>query len=114
MSIAFVPFSASLLAGYNESIAATLVYGGNVIFTGLMLYLHWWYASGPGKLISDNINERAISITKLRIAVGLLFYFTTTLLAFISTRLSLVLFAVLPVFYMIPSKVDKYFSTETD
>jgi uncharacterized membrane protein len=113
MSIAFVPFSASLLASYNETITATLVYGANVICAGIFLYLHWWYASGEKKLILASVTAHAIRITKLRIAAGLLFYFITTVLAFVSTRVSLILFAVLPIFYMFPSKVDKYYTEET-
>src|SRR5947209_2408837 len=104
MSIAFLPFSASLLASYNQETSAVIVYGVNVIVSGIALYYHWAYASGKGKLISENISEKLAAITKYRILVGIAFYVITTLVAFYSTSVSLILFAILPFFYMIPSK----------
>jgi uncharacterized membrane protein len=109
MSIAFLPFSTGLLASYNTEQTAVVIYGSNVIFSGLALYVHWIHASGKGKLIKEGVPERIISITKFRIMVGVVFYVVTTAIAFISTTTSLVLFAALPFVYMIPSKVDVYF-----
>ena len=109
MSVAFLPFTTSVLASYNGEKTAVILYGINVIFSGLALYLHWVYASGKGKLITEDLNDKAISITKIRILSGIGFYVITTLLAFYSTILSLILFAALPFFYMIPSKGDIYF-----
>jgi uncharacterized membrane protein len=109
MSIAFLPFSTSLLASYNQEKTAVIIYGVNVIFSGLALYLHWAYASGRGKLIEETIPGRVISITKFRIMIGVTFYIATTAIAFYSTKLSLVLFAVLPFLYMIPSRGDSFF-----
>jgi uncharacterized membrane protein len=109
MSIAFLPFSTGLLASYNDETTAVVLYGSNVIFSGLALYAHWVYASGKGKLIKEGVPERIISITKFRILIGVVFYVVTTSIAFISTKVSLILFAALPFVYMIPSKVDSYF-----
>jgi uncharacterized membrane protein len=114
MSIAFLPFSTSLLANYNKETMPVLIYGINVIFSGLALYAHWVYASGKGKLISSNISARAIYITKFRIFIGIVFYGITTLIAFYSTTISLLLFTLLPFLYMLPSKVDKYFKNELE
>lgn len=108
MSIAFLPFSTGLLASYNQEKEAVILYGGNVIFSGLALYFHWFYASGKGKLIKTDTAERVIYITKFRILIGIAFYVVTTAVAFFSTKLSLVLFAALPFLYMFPSRVDKY------
>jgi uncharacterized membrane protein len=109
MSIAFLPFSTGLLASYNQEVTAVVLYGINVIFSGLALYIHWVYASGKGKLIKEGVPKRIISITKFRIMIGVVFYVLTTFIAFISTTISLILFAALPFVYMIPSKVDSYF-----
>src|ERR1700730_15748851 len=67
MSIAFLPFSTSLLASYNQEKTAVIIYGVNVSFSGLALYFHWLYASGKGKLIEESANKRMIYITKFRI-----------------------------------------------
>ena len=112
MSIAFLPFSTSLLASYNQEKEAVIIYGVNVIFSGFALYYHWVYASGKAKLIKAGIAERVIYITKFRILIGIAFYVVTTSVAFFSTKISLVLFAALPFLYMFPSRMDKYFKKD--
>ena len=109
MSIAFLPFSTSLLASYNHEKTAVIIYGINVSFSGLTLYFHWLYASGKGKLIGESVNKRMIYITKFRILIGIGFYIATTLIAFFSTTISLILYAALPFFYMIRSKGDEMY-----
>ena len=106
MSIAFLPFSTALLASYNDEQTAVVIYGGNVVFSGLALYVHWVHASGDHKLIERDTPGRIVRITKLRIMLGVAFYIITTAFAFISTKVSLILFAALPFFYMFSSKVD--------
>ncbi|MDP4220701.1 MAG: TMEM175 family protein, partial [Bacteroidota bacterium] len=112
MSIAFVPFSTGLLASYNQEKEAVILYGANVIFSGIALYLHWVYASGKGNLIHPNTPKSVIYITKVRILTGIGFYIVTTAIAFLSTRISLVLFAALPFMYMFRSRVDNYFKED--
>lgn len=109
MSIAFVPFSTSLLAAYNSEIIAVFVYGANVIFTGLMLYWHWAYASKQKNLILQNIPADIKETIGQRILLGVIFYMVSTLMALFSTKISLVLFAALPFLYMRPSRnVDSH------
>lgn len=104
MSIAFVPFSTSLLAAYNNDISAVLVYGLNVSFSGLMLYFSWAYASQKNSLVHNLPKEVKKSLGQ-RILLGLMFYFIAAILGFVSTTLSLVLFALLPFLYMRSSRV---------
>src|SRR5439155_23725231 len=111
-SIACLTFSTALVASYNQEKEAVILYGANVIFCGFALYFHWVYACGKGKLIKPEIPESVIAITKFRILIGIAFYIVTTFLAFFSTKLSLILLAALPFFYMFPSQVDKFFRKE--
>jgi uncharacterized membrane protein len=113
MSIAFLPFTTSLLASYNGERIAVIIYGINVILSGLGLYFHWAYASGIGKLIDPDLDQKAIYITKFRILIGIAFYVITNLLAFYSTTISLILFAALPFLYMLPSRIDAFFKPST-
>ena len=112
MSIAFLPFSTSLLASYNQEKTAVIIYGVNVSLSGLALYFHWVYATGKGKLIKESLDKKLIAITKFRILIGIGFYIATTLVAFLSTTTSLFLFAALPFFYMIRSRGDELYKKE--
>ena len=41
MCVAFIPFSAALLAKFPDQRVTLIVYGANLIVVGLVLYLHW-------------------------------------------------------------------------
>ena len=43
--VVLVPFSTALLSEYTNQRVAIAVYGANLIAIGLVLALHWWYAT---------------------------------------------------------------------
>jgi len=109
MSIAFIPFSSSLVANYPNEIFAIIIYGINAIIAGIILFIHWRYASRGGKLLVKDMNPHIVKVTSFRIGVGIVFYVISIVCSYVSTRLSLGLFAVVPFLYMIPSRFDTYF-----
>ena len=112
MSIAFIPFSTSLIANYPHEVFAILIYGANTMLAGVMLYLHWKYAAGPGKLVPEPIDPRLGIITTRRILLGIVFYAVATLLSFVSPIISVVLFALLPFLYMRSSEIDRFLKSQ--
>lgn len=108
MFIALLPFSTNLLASYRDETFAVLIYGFNVIVCGLVLYIHWRYATGTGNLIHGYLDHKLRETMGNRILVGIVFYIISTLACFISTKISLVLFALVPFIYMIPSSIDTF------
>ncbi len=108
MSIAFIPFSTSLIADYPGEILAILIYGLNAFMAGLILLIHWRYATGRGKLVSGQVDAHLSKVTQQRITLGMIFYAVATALAFVSPKLSVGLLVLLPFFYFRSSEIDRY------
>jgi uncharacterized membrane protein len=102
-----VPFSANLISQYPFRIEAALFYGANVVLAGLALYLNYWYALSFG-LMGPNAHPDVVLALKKRILVGTSVYAVAALLAFLDTRISLTIYVLVSIFYIIPPKTDKH------
>lgn len=101
--IGFVPFSATLLGTYPHQQVAVLIYGTNLALCSLMLYLAWEYATHHRWMIEESRLPAATSRSVNRRILGVpAFYIWGIVASFIDTRLSLVLFAIPPVFSLLP------------
>ncbi len=109
--IAFLPFTTSLLAEYPEQPLANVVYAVTLVLAGIFLYAHWAYATKGRRLVSQDLGADAIRAAKLRIASGLAVYAVAGAASFFSTKISLVLFAVMPIIYMLPGRIDPHLKT---
>jgi uncharacterized membrane protein len=106
--IAFLPFATALLASYRDQPLAFAVYGGTLLLAGAFLYAHWAYATTGRRLVDPDLSDAAIAAAKRRIASGFAVYVTATLLSLLSTAAALGLFAVMPLVYMLPGRVDRH------
>ena len=107
MTIAFVPFSTSLIASYPHERYAVMLYGVNVVAAGMALLIHWRYAAVGARLTDGPVDAQISALMQRRILLGTAFYAVAVLLALISPRISVVLFALLPFLYMRGSKLDR-------
>jgi uncharacterized membrane protein len=108
MGVSLIPFSTSLLGQYPEERAALTAYGLNLIMTGGFLYAHWWYATRHHRLVESDIHPEVVRLAKHRIAVGLVVSATAVCLSLVSTTLSLALFALIPILYLLPGRIDRH------
>jgi uncharacterized membrane protein len=106
--ISAIPFSASLIGAYPEQPAAISVYCGNLILAGLTLFAQLRYAAGPGCLFAPDMDPRLIALGGQRILMGPACYALAIGVAFVSPPVSLVLCAVVPLLYLLPGRVDRY------
>lgn len=106
--IAFLPFATSLLAEYNDQPLASLVFAGTLLLAGVFLYANWAYATHGRRLVSPDLSDFVIRAAKRRIAAGLVVYAAAGALALVSTRAALGLFAVMPIAYILPGKIDTH------
>jgi uncharacterized membrane protein len=63
--VSLIPFSACLLGEHHRISTAVIIYGLNLVATGLAQNLNWWYASSR-KLMYSNIDPHLIRHLKLR------------------------------------------------
>lgn len=113
MTIAFVPFSTSLIASYPHERYAVMLYGANVVAAGLALLIHWRYAVAGARLTDGPVDAQISALMQRRILLGTGFYAIAVLLAMVSPLISVALFALLPFFYMRGSKIDRVPRAET-
>lgn len=104
--VALVPFSASVAGGYHEEPLASAVYGGNLIAVGLVLLLHWRYATSQPAL-SEPVDPRLRREIDRHILMAPALYAAAIALGFVSTWISLAIYAFVPVLYIVPNRVDR-------
>jgi uncharacterized membrane protein len=106
-----IPFSAGLLGQYYNYQVALVFYGVNMVAAGLALYLLWWYATTGRRLVDSDIHPDVVRTAKVRILSGFFVYSVSIGLSFFSPTLSLLIYVLLPVLYILPSRIDRFWAT---
>jgi uncharacterized membrane protein len=104
--VALVPFSTALLSEYSNTRMAIGIYGGNLIAIGLTLALHWWYATAGSRHVDPAIDRALVRGAMYRTLMGPFVYLLAILLSFIKVELSLILYALVPILYILPGRID--------
>ncbi|TMK71539.1 MAG: DUF1211 domain-containing protein [Actinobacteria bacterium] len=103
MLIAFVPFPTRVAAEFARSDsdrrAAALLYGATLTITAICFFAVWIY--GSTRLLRPDTDMREVSGITRSYLPGTPMYATATLVAFVSSKASLILFAAIAVFYAI-------------
>ncbi len=102
-----IPFTANLIGLYPYQLDAVLLYGLNVIATSVALFLNVWYAV-KFRLINPTTPLPLLRRLKMRIILGIVIYTVATLFAFLDTRISLTVYVLISVIYMVPSRLDRH------
>src|SRR5262245_18389684 len=106
MGVSLIPFSTGLLGQFSEDRTALGVYGLNLIMVGGFLYVHWSYAVRTYRLVERHMDPKVDRLAKDRIAMGPAGSILAICASFVSRRLSLVIFALIPFLYLIPGRID--------
>jgi uncharacterized membrane protein len=105
MLIAFVPFPTAVVAEFIRSEAgrrdAALLYGITMTITAILFFALWIY--GSRRLLHPEADPREVSGITRSYLPGVPLYAAATLLAFLSSAASLIMFASLAVFYAFSS-----------
>ena len=105
MLIAFVPFPTRVVADHARSAddrqAAALLYGSTMTITAILFFAVWIY--GSRRLLRQDADRREVSGITRSYLPGVPTYAAATLLAFVSSTASLVMFGAIAVFYALSS-----------
>lgn len=113
MSVVFIPFSTGLIGEYPRQQIALVVYGGNLILIGLVLYLLWIYATRGRRLVDVDIDPQVVRLAKRRILTSPVISFFAIGLSFFSTGWSIFLYALIPLLYIFPGRIDRHWGRAT-
>lgn len=107
LCVAFIPFPASLLGAFTSYRTSSLIYGTTLVMTGVALYIAWRYASRGNRLLAPDFPaQHRRAITK-RILIAPLLYIVAMLVSFVQPMLCIVLYALVPLGYILPWYGDK-------
>lgn len=109
MCVALLPFSAGVFSRYGQENLSIVVYNINLILAGLVLFLHWWYATRDSHLLSHAIDEKARRVVYRRILTPPCLYFVAILVSFVHVEFSIVIDILVPLFYIMPAQMDRIF-----
>jgi uncharacterized membrane protein len=108
MGISFVPFPTAVLAEYlrdeDQRLTATLLYGGTFTFTALWFNVLWLYSSRVRGLLDPRISTERIAERTRRYRYGPFLYGIGLPLALISPWLTLTLYVLLALLYVLPQR----------
>lgn len=110
MCVTCIPFSTALLGAYPGQQVAVVIYGGNLILIGLVLYAHWWYATSGHRLTDEHLDPLLVRRAARRILTGPVAYLLAIGLSFVNPAASLVIYALVPLLYILPGRLDRHLS----
>jgi uncharacterized membrane protein len=112
MCVALLPFSAGVFARYGQESLSIIVYNINLIAAGVVLFLHWWYATRDSHLLGHPIEEHARHLVYRRILTPPCFYFIAILVSLVSVEISIIIDILVPLTYIMPAQMDRIFRRE--
>jgi uncharacterized membrane protein len=109
MLVAFIPFPTSLIASHlqhNGLREAALTYGATLTITAIFFNALWFYASlGGGRLLRPDADARVVRGISRSYIPGPFIYLISTLVALVNPDASVILYAVIAVFYIFENSV---------
>jgi|SRR5260370_161040 uncharacterized membrane protein len=106
--VALVPFSTALLSEYPKTRLAIAIYGANLIAVGLTLALHWWYATAENRCVDPDIHPDLVRGAMYRTLMAPFVYIIAIGLSFFRAEVSLALYALVPILYILPGRIDSH------
>src|SRR5215472_5755396 len=110
MCIVFLPFPTALLGQYPEERVSIICYAGTLVITGLVLQALWWYATSCYRLVNKTIDPRLVQRATRRNLTGPLIYLLAIGISLFSVPASLVLFFLVPAYYIFPGRIDRHWA----
>jgi uncharacterized membrane protein len=105
LCIAFLPFATAFIARYPLQPLALAIYGVTLLLSGVILLAHWNHAVSHG-LVGDEVTPEVAELVRERMSMGMVVYLLATIVGAFLPKAGLVLFAAMPILYMLPGRVD--------
>src|SRR5262245_17413394 len=99
--LCLLPFGASLIARYDTAAVSLQLYGFMLLAIALTRVLMFWYGTGHPHLLYDTIDQRSRVLGVVFVAVPAAIYLVAILIADASPRVSLWIYALVPVVYLL-------------
>jgi uncharacterized membrane protein len=108
MVVCLVPFSTRFLAANALSWYAILMYGLNLSMCNLTLYAQWVYGINRPSLHARILPKEVRREARILFLISPVMYAIAILISFYMPLVSLAIYFITPILYLIPNKLDKY------
>lgn len=108
MIVCLVPFSTRFLAQDTFKWYAIMVYGLNLSLCNLTLYAQWLYGINRPTFLEIPLPAEVRKEARLLFLLSPVVYGIAIALSFVVPVASIIIFAITPVLYLLPNKLDKY------
>jgi len=112
MCVAFIPYPTALMAQYPRNRAAVILFGCTMAAAGFVFSALWFYAVRQHFRSEQHIDRRFIRDASMWTLGYPTAYFLATALALVDPRLSIALYAIIPIVYLLPSVIDRQLHLE--
>lgn len=114
LGICFIPFSTGMLGKNVASPTACAFYGINLTVVGIFYNLLWFYLLRTRIQGGVTMDEKTIRHTNLWSIGYPVAYAVTSLIAPVAPRLSLILYVAIPLFYLLPGRIDQFLASNAE
>jgi uncharacterized membrane protein len=109
MAVSLLPFSAGIFSRYGQDSLSIIAYNSNLILAGLLMFLHWAYATRDNHLLGIKIEPEVRRLVSIRILTPPMLYLTAILVSLFSVQASIVIDILVPIIYVLPNRMDRIF-----
>lgn len=106
LSIGVLPFSTSFLGKYPLQQPAIVVYGLNLFIAAIMFNIISYYAMKNERLVHKSVNSKEINSALKNSLLSVVVYGLSLVFSFVSPYISLGLFVVMPVYYIVRGLIN--------
>lgn len=114
MCIAFIPYSTALIGNYGKLQPVVAFYGFSLSLTGVVYNTLWFYVVRQYLWGSFRTHRQLIFNASLWSIGYPILYAVAALLSWISTTASIILYVLIPLFYLFPSAIDRQLAKLSD
>jgi uncharacterized membrane protein len=106
LTVSTIPFPTALIGRFigtgQSSHLAAAIYGGVMVIMSIAFSLLWLHVTRDTRLIAANVDPRRARAESRLFSAGLIGYLIGIALAFVSAELSLLVYALVAVYYVFP------------
>lgn len=107
MCVAFIPFPTELIARYGGVLVVVIFFGFTMAVTGVMFSALWFYAIRQYRQMDKRLDARFIRDASLWTVGYPVAYIVATVIALADTRISVLLYTLIPIVYLLPGVIDR-------
>jgi len=108
MIVCLVPFSTRFLAANLFQWYAIMVYGVNLSLCNLTLFAQWSYGIRNSKLLERDLPHEVRMEAQRLFLLSPVVYTIAIAISFFAPVVSIIIYIVTPIVYLLPNKLDKY------